>query len=433
VPLSHQNLCASAQHIVEALDLSPKDRCLNIMPLFHIHGIMAALVASLTAGASVVCTRGFYAPRILDWMARSRPTWYTAVPTMHQAISERARENPDVIAKITLRFIRSSSSALHPQLMAELESIFGVPVIESYGMTEASHQMASNPLPPEVRKPGSVGIAAGPQIGIIDEQGELRSAEEEGEIVIQGPNVMQKYEKNPEANREAFFQGRFRTGDLGYLDSEKYLFITGRRKELINRAGEKISPREIDEALLDHPLVSQAIAFAIPDRRLGEDVAAAVVPREGRTPTERELRNYLAERLAFFKVPRRILLLDELPKGPTGKLQRIGLAEKLGLDQPEPDRRTEFVPPRSPTEGILAELWREVLELEEVGVEDRFLDLGGDSMLATLLLSRVSARLNLEISMIDFFEAATVSAQARLVEALLVKEIGGGLEGENEE
>jgi acyl-CoA synthetase (AMP-forming)/AMP-acid ligase II len=426
VALTHQNLCASAQHIVKTLTLRPDDRCLNIMPLFHIHGLMAALLASLAAGASIVCTPGFFAPRILDWTARMRPTWYSAVPTMHQAILDRARGRPDVMAETSLRFVRSSSSALPPQLMTELESVLGVPVIESYGMTEASHQMASNPLPPKVRKPGSVGPAAGPEIGIMNEVGDIVPSGEQGEVVIRGLNVMQGYDKNPEANQEAFVRDWFRTGDLGSLDSDKYLFITGRKKEMINRGGEKISPREIDEALLDHPAVSQAIAFAIPDQRTGEDVAAAVVLREGGTATERELRNFVAERLALFKVPRRIVLLDELPKGPTGKLQRIGLAEKLGLDRPEPDRQAKIVSPRSPTEEVLAELWREVLELEQVGVEHRFLDVGGDSMLATLLLSRLRARLKLEISIIDFFEAATISAQARLVEALLIEEIEGG-------
>ncbi|HEX7623810.1 MAG TPA: AMP-binding protein, partial [Anaeromyxobacteraceae bacterium] len=228
-------------------------------------------------------------------------------------------------------FIRSSSASLPPQVMAELEKVFRAPVIESYGMTEASHQMASNPLPPRQRKPGSVGVAAGPQVGVMDETGRLLQAGSVGEVVIRGPNVTSGYEANPEANAKAFTDGWFRTGDQGFLDEEGYLRLTGRLKELINRGGEKISPLEVDEVLMDHPAVQQVVTFAMPHDKLGEEVAAAVVLREGRSATERELRDFVAGRLAEFKVPRKIVLLTEIPKGATGKLQRIGLAQKLGL------------------------------------------------------------------------------------------------------
>jgi oxalate---CoA ligase len=220
---------------------------------------------------------------------------------------------------------------LPPQVMEELERTFGVPVIESYGMTEASHQMASNPLPPRARKPGSVGIAAGPEVGILDEAGELLARGIIGEVAIRGPNVTPGYESNPEANAKAFSNGWFRTGDQGVLDDEGYLRLTGRLKELINRGGEKISPLEVDEVLMDHPAVAQVVTFGMPHDKLGEDVAAAVVLREGQMATERELRDFAASRLADFKVPRKILILSEIPKGATGKLQRIGLATKLGL------------------------------------------------------------------------------------------------------
>jgi acyl-CoA synthetase (AMP-forming)/AMP-acid ligase II len=215
--------------------------------------------------------------------------------------------------------------------LAELEEAFGAPVIESYGMTEAAHQMASNPLPPAVRKPGSVGVAAGPQIAIMGEGGALIAPGQTGEIVIRGDNVTAGYENNPDANREGFRDGWFRTGDQGILDADGYLSITGRLKEIINRGGEKISPREVDEALLDHPAVHQAVTFAFPHDRLGEEVGAAVVLREGMSATERELREFVHARLADFKAPRKILFVAEIPKGATGKLQRIGLAEKLGL------------------------------------------------------------------------------------------------------
>jgi acyl-CoA synthetase (AMP-forming)/AMP-acid ligase II len=331
VPLSQRNLCASAQAIVRTLALNARDCGLQIMPLFHIHGLMAGLLAPLAAGGRVFCTSGFNALKFFAWMEEAKPTWYTAVPTMHQSIVTRAARNREIIAANPLRFVRSSSSSMPPQVIRELEEVFRAPVIESYGMTEASHQMASNPLPPRPRKPGTVGIAAGPEVAIMDTAGKLLGANTTGEIVIRGPNVTRGYENNPKANAEAFTNGWFRTGDQGVMDAEGYLSITGRLKEIINRGGEKISPREVDEVLMDHPAVQQVVTFAMPHEKLGEEVAAAIVLREGMQATDQELREFAAKRLADFKVPRKILILAEIPKGATGKLQRIGLAQKLGL------------------------------------------------------------------------------------------------------
>ena len=243
----------------------------------------------------------------------------------------RAPKNLEVVRRHPLRFIRSSSSSMPPQVIREIEDIFQAPLIESYGMTEATHQMASNPLPPGVRKPGTVGRPAGPEVAIMDEAGTLLPAGETGEIVIRGPNVTAGYENNPKANAEAFTNGWFRTGDQGVIDAEGYISITGRLKEIINRGGEKISPREVDEVLMDHPAVAQVVCFGMPHPKLGEEVAAAVVLREGLQATERELQAFVGEHLADFKVPRKILFMPEIPKGATGKLQRIGLAAKLGL------------------------------------------------------------------------------------------------------
>jgi acyl-CoA synthetase (AMP-forming)/AMP-acid ligase II len=250
---------------------------------------------------------------------------------MHQTILSRASKSADVIARHPLRFIRSSSSSMPPQVIREMEEVFGAPLIESYGMTEATHQMASNPLPPAVRKPGSVGIAAGPQVAIMAEDGALLKSGSTGEIVIRGPNVTAGYESNPKANAEAFTNGWFRTGDQGIMDIDGYVTLTGRLKEIINRGGEKISPREVDEILMDHPAVAQVVCFGMPHNKLGEEIAAAVVLREGHTATERDLQAFVGGRAAEFKVPKKILILDEIPKGATGKLQRIGLAAKLGL------------------------------------------------------------------------------------------------------
>jgi acyl-CoA synthetase (AMP-forming)/AMP-acid ligase II len=331
VPLSGANIAASARNIRTTLALSPADRCLNIMPLFHIHGLIAAVTSSLSAGASIWATPGFNALKFFQWLDAVAPTWYTAVPTMHQAILARAPRNPESVEKARLRFIRSSSSSLPPQVMAELEATFRCPVIEAYGMTEATHQMASNPLTPKPRKAGSVGPAAGPEVAIMAADGALLAAGAVGEIVIRGPNVTGGYENNPKANAEAFAHGWFHTGDQGTMDADGYLRITGRLKEIINRGGEKVSPREVDEVLMDHPAVAQVVTFAMPHRKLGEDVAAAIVLREGSEASERELRDFCAARLADFKVPRKLVFLAEIPKGATGKLQRIGLAEKLGL------------------------------------------------------------------------------------------------------
>jgi acyl-CoA synthetase (AMP-forming)/AMP-acid ligase II len=331
VPLTQRNLTASGANVARTVALTASDRALNIMPLFHIHGLVAGVLAPLSVGGEVSCTPGFNALKFFGWMAEVHPTWYTAVPTMHQTILTRARRSMDVIAANPLRFIRSSSAALPPQVTRELEEVFGCPAIESYGMTEAAHQMASNPLPPGVRKPGTVGKAAGPEVCILDEAGRPAAAGVVGEIAIRGSNVTSGYENNPKANAEAFTSGWFRTGDQGTMDEEGYVTITGRLKEIINRGGDKISPREVDEVLLDHPAVQQCVTFAFPHDKLGEDVGAVVVLREGASATEADLREFAAKRLADFKVPRKILFRAEIPKGATGKLQRIGLAQKLGI------------------------------------------------------------------------------------------------------
>ena len=330
VPLTGANLAASARHIATALALTPSDVCLNVMPLFHIHGLIAAVLSSLHAGAAVSCTSGFNAFRFGEWLGVVRPSWYTAVPTMHQAILMRMRGKAEARAA-GLRLVRSSSASLPPQVMAELEAVFGAPVIEAYGMTEAAHQMASNPLPPRARKPGSVGVAAGPEIGIMGEASVLVAQGAVGEVVIRGPNVTAGYEANPEANAGAFTDGWFRTGDQGRLDEGGYLFLTGRLKEQINRGGEKISPLEIDVVLLDHPAIAQVVTFGIPHDKLGEEVGAVVVLRSGQEATEQDIRDFAATRLAAYKVPRRVVIMYHLPKGATGKVQRVGLAKKLGL------------------------------------------------------------------------------------------------------
>jgi acyl-CoA synthetase (AMP-forming)/AMP-acid ligase II/acyl carrier protein len=424
-PLRHTNLVHSAFNVGRTLNLTGADRCLNIMPLFHIHGLVAALLASLSAGGQVVCTPGFDGLHFLKWLADWRATWYTAVPTMHQAIVVQAARSTARLDNTHLRFIRSSSAPLSPQICADLERSFGVPVIEAYGMTEAAHQIASNPLPPQTRKPGTVGLAAGPQIAIMaEERDELLGVDIRGEIVIRGANVIDGYFNHPEANAAAFVNGWFRTGDQGFLDADGYLTITGRIKELINRGGEKIAPREVDEALLAHPGVAQALAFALPDPHLGEVVAAVVKPAAPDL-TEDALRDFVAQRLAYFKAPQRIFFVTEIPVGSTGKFQRIGLAARLGLTTqaaPAEPQVHDFVAPRNQVEQLLATLWCEQLALPAVSVHDHFLAVGGDSILAMRLVAALCQMLQIELSLATFFAAPTIAEQAALVERALLQE-----------
>jgi len=418
VPLTHSNLAASASNISASLKLAQPDRCLNIMPLFHVHGLIGALVSSLVVGASVICTPGLDPDRVLGWMTELAPTWYTAVPTMHQAILEAARARPDATPRLRLRFIRSCSSALPPQVGQMLEEVFRTPVVEAYGMTEASHQIACNPLPPRPRKFGSVGIPSGDEVAVLDEQGKILPPKALGEISIRGPNVMRGYENNPAADASAFSNGWLRTGDTGMLDEEGYLFIRGRIKELINRGGEKISPREIDEVLLQHPAVQQAVAFALPHPVLGEDVAAAVVLRPGAAATVGELRSFAAARLAEFKVPRWIVFVGEIPKGPTGKIQRLGLAEKLKaeLDAPAGDSSGRHTPPRTPLEARLAVLWCQVLDVDEIGIHDDFFFLGGDSLRGARLLSHLEELGGAGLTLGDLLSHPTIAELALLID-----------------
>jgi oxalate---CoA ligase len=419
VPITHRNIFHSANNIAEAYALSPADRCLNMMPLFHIHGLLAALAASLRSGGSVVCAPGFLPDQVLAWLTDLGATWYTAVPTMHQSILEQVRQHPEIARQAKLRFIRSCSSALAPQVAQELETAFGVAVLEAYGMTEATHQIASNPLPPRPHKFGSVGRATGTtRVAILDEHGKGLPANTVGEICIRGDNVMGGYENNPAANAANFTDGWLRTGDRGSLDEEGYLFIQGRLKELINRGGEKISPREIDEVLLRHPAVKQAVAFAVPHPSLGEDVGAAIVLRDAQAASAQELRQFAAASLADFKVPRQIVFVKEIPKGPTGKIQRIGLAEKLTaeLEQAQAQMAGRTGGPRNPLEAELLPIWQRVLDNPQIGIEDDFLALGGESIQAARILQQVNERFGTDLQIGDLFTASSVARMAELIE-----------------
>lgn len=417
VPLTQRNLLTSARNIASTLALTPADRALNVMPLFHIHGLLGVLLSSTLAGGSVACLPRFEPEAFFDALEALQPTWYSAVPTIHQSVLEHSQKRSAVHR---LRFIRSSSSALPPQVMAGLEEAFGVPVVEAYGMTEASHQMASNPLPPAPRKPASVGLPAGPEIAILDADGNELARGEHGEISIRGANVTAGYVENADANAKSFTRGWFRTGDEGYFDDDGYLFLTGRLKEMINRGGEKIAPVEIDRVLLDHPAVAQAVAFAVPHPRLGEDVGVAIVLRSGAQASAGELRAFARSRLAAFKVPSVVRIVDAIPKGATGKQQRIGLAEKLGVTG---ESAAEGPRPASPMEQRIAGLWAELLRVDDPRLTDDFFQSGGDSIVSVQLLARIRQRFGVELALERFFDTPTLGDLAAMTEAQLVEKL----------
>jgi acyl-CoA synthetase (AMP-forming)/AMP-acid ligase II len=318
VPLKHKNLAVSCQNVVETYGLTANDVSLCVMPLFHIHGLVASTLSSFLAGGTVVVPNKFNPMSFWRTVRDYGVTWYSCVPTIHQLSVARLNAKPDGIEK--LRFVRSCSSALSPALMEKIENVVQVPVLEAYGMTEASHQMCSNPLPPQPRKSSSVGPGTGVKVGIMDDDGNILPSGELGEVVIQGPNVIEGYENNPEANEKSFTNGWFRTGDQGIIDADGYLHLTARIKELINRGGEKIAPLEIDEVLMTHPCVAEAVAFGMPHPTWGEEVAVAVVLK---TPeTEAALLEHCKLKLADFKCPKKIIIVEQIPRTATGKIQR---------------------------------------------------------------------------------------------------------------
>lgn len=328
VPILHRNIAASTRNIVAHYALSPDDVALCVMPLFHVHGLVASTLSTLLSGGTVVVPTKFNPLSFWRTVRETRSTWYSAVPTIHNLLLSRAGAERPAGAE-GLRFIRSCSASLPAEMMDQMERVFGVPVLEAYGMTEASHQMSSNPQPPAQRKPGSVGPGTGVKIGIMNDAGTILAAGERGEVVIQGPNVVSGYENNPEANAKSFTSGWFRTGDQGFLDADGYLTLTGRIKELINRGGEKIGPREIDEVLLSHPAVSEAVCFGVPHPSWGEEVEAVVVIKEGESSNEGEIISYCKERLADFKRPKKIHIAKTIPRTATGKIQRGAVAKSF--------------------------------------------------------------------------------------------------------
>ncbi|MDA9400727.1 non-ribosomal peptide synthetase [Bradyrhizobium sp. CCBAU 45389] len=410
VPLTHRNVCLSAYNAGRVLSLTSHDRLLNVLPLFHAHGLISGLLTALAAGSSVICTDGFDALSFFGWMRELQPTWYTAVPTIHRALLTAAESDPARVRASSLRVIRSASASLAPAILAGLEATFGVPVLETYGMTEAASQIAANPF--ELRKVGSVGRAAGPEIAIMDETGRALANGEHGEIVLRGANMTRGYYNDEAATEAAFRNGWFRTGDLGYLDTDGYLFIVGRIKDVINRGGQKVSPLEVEDVLLGHPAVLEAGVFAVPHAKLGENVAAVVVLRPNSEASSDQLRQFARKRLAAYKVPSLIRSVAALPKGASGKVKRNALAGLIAETSDAGETRL----PRNALETQLAEIWAGLLELPQVGIDQDVFALGADSLAVTQMRSRLRERFSVDFSFEDIFDCATVAALAARLE-----------------
>jgi acyl-CoA synthetase (AMP-forming)/AMP-acid ligase II/acyl carrier protein len=416
VPLTHASVCLSACNVGTALELGSRDRLLSVLPLFHGHGLISGLLAALAAGSSVVCTPGFDARAFFGWLTEFRPTWYTAVPAIHQAILREADPYKEAARRSSLRLVRSASTSLAHDVLGGLEALFCVPVIDTYGMTEAATQIAANPL--QRRKPGSVGRPAGPEIAILDSEGRRLPAGKRGEIALRGPTITRGYDNDAAATASAYRNGWFRTGDLGSLDADGYLFIVGRIKEIIHKGGQKVAPAEVEEALLGHPDVIDAAVFPVPHGRLGADVAAAVVLRQNAKPSEQGLRDFARERLAGFKVPGLIRFVPEIPKGGGGKIRRGELAAAFSRTPPAADQGGgEMVSPGSELERQLAGIWADLLDIDRVGVDQDVFALGVDSLAMTQMILRLEERFGVDFSFEDIFSAPTVAALALRVES----------------
>ncbi len=413
VLLEHAQLAASVRDIIRHFALSPSDRCLNVRPLFHVNGLVSTVLATVASGGSVVCTAGLDGEAFFDWVARFQPTWFSAVPTMHQWILAHGDQYRRKAPQHRFRFLRSGASALAPATLRSLEALTGAPLIETYGMTERT-PLAINPLPPRLRKPGSVGLPAGVEIALLDEVGRPVPQGMPGEIAVRDAGIIGHYQSTATTDTMARTDGWFRTGDQGRFDDDGYLFITGRLKEIVNRGGQKIAPREVDEALLEHPAVAQAAVFGVPHPTLGEELAAAVVLRDGAAVAAPALRNFLLERLAPYKLPSTFLFVDALPVGELGKIKRTQLREAFA-----PLLQKDFASLQTDTQRSVGATFREVLRNGPVGLHDSFFALGGDSLSGMRVIARVNERHAVTLTASTLFASPTIAELAQVVDGFL--------------
>ena len=414
VPLTHRNLCASVADICHSLQLNQCDICLSMWEQFHIGGVTDLLLAPLASGGEIICTGGFNVEEFFTILDALSPTWFQGVPTTLHEIFAVAKRTGRSSAKTSLRFIRSVASALPPELMERIEELFQVPVVQTYGMTEAGPLIASNPLPPGARKAGSTGPSSGTLISIRSPDGHELGPYETGEILVKGENVVAEYERDEKASAKAWRDGWFVTGDTGYLDADGYLFLKGRTKEQINRGGEKIYPQEIDDVLSTHPEIEQAASFSVKHPTLGEDVAVAVVVRQNSNLDAQGIRRFVASRLSDFKVPKTVLLLSSLPRSSIGKVKRDMLAALAELQ----NNKLQYAPPETNLQKILVKVWTEELGVQRVGLDDDFAQLGGDSLSSVRLFLTIEKLFGVNLDSIALDENITVRQLATLIEAL---------------
>ncbi len=421
VPVRHRQLSATSDYSARLFELTAEDRCLNLMPLFHAHGLYSSLAGTFISGSSLINLPDFSSDSFFRMLVTLRPTWYSGSYTFHHTICAQAPNFKTEIEQSNLRFSRTASGHLDSEIVDELEAVLGVPVLQTYSMTETG-RISGSPQPPKIRKRGTVGLCAGGEIAFIDPTGSFLPVGERGEIVARGPHVFEGYENDPEANAAAFIDGWFRTGDEGFLDDDGYLTLTGRIKEFINRGGEKFAPAEIEEALMRHPDVVTAVAFPVPHVTLGQDVAAAVIPAQGAALTDEVMTAYLRGRISNFKMPRRYVFVDDIPKGPTGKFERLKLAAAFGLVREGPGPETAAGAAErwaTPLEVKLQQLWAETLGLGTVGLDDDFFMLGGDSLQAVDLFLRIEQELDRKLPRSVLFEAATVAKMAHHIDGMI--------------
>lgn len=411
VPLTHRNVCTSARDVCRSMSLSPTDRCLSMWEQFHIGGLVDLLIAPLHSGGTIIATSGFDAARFFHELEMSKPTWFQGVPATLGELSFHANRNAISPQPSSLRLLRSVAAALSPALMQELEVLFGVPVIQTFGMTEAGPLISATRLPPAIRKPGSVGPSCGPEIAVMGPMQQQLGVGETGEIAVRGENVFAGYENDEAANTAAFRDGWFHTGDTGYIDGDGYLFLTGRTKEMINRGGEKVNVREVDDALLEHEAIAEAAAFPIKHRTLGEEVAAAVSLKPSRVTNEADIRLFLSSRLSSFKVPRRILFLDRLPRNAVGKIDRLALAQSAA--EQESSENSSSGAAISEIESQIATIWATELGVEKVGLDDNFFELGGDSLSGLRVFLAVETAMGRPLPAEAMTNVTTVRAMAR--------------------
>ena len=407
VIVSHYSVCADAGDIHRWLRLDNQDRVLGLMPLYHVHALIAGLFASMLSGGSFISTPGYTPDGFFEWLNEFQPTWYSAVPTVHQSIVDHASDskNQSIIQNHRLRFARSAAAPLPIQLLNRIENTFGIPLIETYGMTELRTFITANPLPPNERKPGSVGKRVGHKIGIIGPDGRSLPLGKSGEIVVFTEAIdIRNYVHEESAYTSTHEVNYFQTGDVGKLDHEGFLFITGRIKETIIRGGVNVSPLEIETALMKHPEVVEAVAFPTLHNSLGQDIAAAVLLRKGSVVDAREMREHAFQYLADFKVPSQVVVVDQIPRSPMGKVKRLKMEKLLGTEL-----KPKIIDGQSDTERTLSTIFSEILGISKVGINDNFFALGGDSLQGDRVINRVNHFFNTELTPDVLFRHPTIA------------------------